>query len=663
MDLEQQPWPKLYQAAVLAVDQDRWSAAELLLNQCLRQNSMHASAHHLLGKVLFRQKRLEEALEAQLRSCELDPALGWNWYAAGEILIKLLRFDEAAIALEQALQTLPAEGWIRDQLITVRFASLTNGEIFRDGIGPRSYQIWIDDHEPHLPSWRIAPAIPFWLLEPQVDGSLCWHLLSGSINSHPEKSHLGDLPWPTDGWLVLLGEGAQLRKGAIQAVESWLACGLKEQQSLHLLSQSTPFSTLQWRQPDLIYTDEDILDDQGMRINPWLKSDWLEESFWSSPWLSSLSIWRMSWLRDQQLPLPPADLEGRWRWLLLALERKPQIAHVPLILVHSSSNHQLSPGPLKRYLESQGESIESVRPHRTLHSCFELKWYLPGHWSCSIIIPTRDRADLLEKCLHSLWWSTADARSAGLELEILIVDNQSIEPATFDLFREWETRIKVLRCDEPFNWSRLNNLAAVHAKGQLLLFLNNDIQAIKPDWIEAMAAQALRPLVGAVGAVLLYPNGSIQHAGVVVGMHGGADHAYRHSRPGNYVHRGRSSLLTRWGAVTGACLMVRKDLFERIGGFDQGLPVEFNDVDICIRMTQLGYRCVIPPEAVLVHHESQSRDAHDSQTARQALIRLQQRWPLQLESVQPWWPRQCEANRSDGRLLGFDKIIQENLEI
>jgi GT2 family glycosyltransferase len=273
-----------------------------------------------------------------------------------------------------------------------------------------------------------------------------------------------------------------------------------------------------------------------------------------------------------------------------------------------------------------------------------------------VIIPTRDRADLLKQCLSSLWSTTANARSSGLDLEILVVDNGSVEEATAALLKEWSQRIRVLSCDEPFNWSRLNNLAAAQAKGDLLLLLNNDIEATQSGWIEAMAAQALRPAVGAVGALLLYPDGTIQHGGVVVGMPSGADHAYRDLQPDHDVHRGRSRLLTGWGAVTGACLMLRKELLERVGGLDEGLPVEFNDVDLCLRLSQLGYRCMIPPEAVLVHHESQSRDAKESRTALQALLRVQGRWPGRFSSAAPWWPAQSERNCADGRPLGLEGL-------
>ena len=209
------------------------------------------------------------------------------------------------------------------------------------------------------------------------------------------------------------------------------------------------------------------------------------------------------------------------------------------------------PRTLQQHLQQQGEELQAVYPHAQLSGCFSLQWALPKAWSCSVIIPTRDRADLLEQCLESLWRTTASARANGLLLEILVVDNGSVEPETAALLKKWRAYIQVMVSDEAFNWSRLNNLAAARARSDLLLLLNNDIEALTPGWLESMASQAFRPVVGAVGALLLYPDGTIQHGGVVVGMHNNADHAYRYLQPDHSVHRGRSQLLTAWGAVTG----------------------------------------------------------------------------------------------------------------
>jgi len=641
-------WQSLYRSAEQAVRQERWSEAEPLLRQLLQVVPGHAAAHHLLGKALAARGDLDGAVAAQRRSCELDPALGWNWFALGELLMRQTCPGEAVVAFDQAIATLPAEGWMRVQRTQANLAATLGGERLAAGVGPHTYRYWLSHHERRPASDAADVHQPFWCLLPATDGRQRWQALHAQGSLQPPAAPLGDSIWPCDGWLVLLGPGCTLRPGTVATVEGWLAAGLIQQHAGSAGSIG----------PDLIYTDEDRIDAAGRRHAPWFKPGWVAESFWSSPWLVSLSIWRMSWLRLHGLALPPSDGDGRFQWLLQALERRPQIAHMPLVLVHGPlRGPRLNPTVLEAHLHRQGEAVDGVIPHDELDGCFRLRWRLPPRFSCSVIIPTRDRADLLERCLSSVWRSTAQARERGLELELWVVDNGSVQPETTVLLQHWRERLgnafNVLRLDVPFNWSLLNNRAGARARGELLLLLNNDIEARQPGWLEAMAAQALRPRVGCVGALLLYPDGTIQHGGVVVAMHGGADHAYRGLQPDHGVHRGRSRLLTGWGAVTGACLMLRRELLVAAGGFDEGLPVEFNDVDLCLRLGQLGYRHVIPPEAVLIHHESQSRDAHNSGTATAALWRLQQRWPGQLHEAGPWWPAQVERDRADGRPLGL----------
>lgn len=374
-----------------------------------------------------------------------------------------------------------------------------------------------------------------------------------------------------------------------------------------------------------------------------------------------MSVWRVSWLRQHELPLPPSDADDRFCWQLDALERSPRTAHCPLLLVHQGAQ----PGPpsaaqaqaLLQHLRRQDEAVEAVTPLPHRPGCFGLQWALPASACVSVLIPTKDRADLLQVCLATLWDSTAAERDSGLELEIIVIDNGSQQQATADLLSHWQQRLgerlQILSCDAPFNWSRLNNLAAAMAAGELLLCFNNDVEARQPGWLQAMVAQALRPAVGCVGANLLYADGTLQHGGVVIGMHLGADHAYRHCPLDHGIHRGRSRLLSGWGAVTGACLMLRRELLLRCGGFDEGLPVEFNDVDLCLRLSALGYRHVVPPQAVLTHHESQSRQISASSTVDPALQRLRSRWSQRLLDGSPWWPRQAELHFADGRPLGL----------
>jgi len=236
----------------------------------------------------------------------------------------------------------------------------------------------------------------------------------------------------------------------------------------------------------------------------------------------------------------------------------------------------------------------------------------------SILIPTRDRLDLLRPCIESVL-RTADHYPGTIDL--VIVDNDSVEPEMRDYLNALarEARARVMRFRGEFNWSAINNFAAREARGEVLIFLNNDTVALSEDWCATLVAQALRPDVGAVGARLLYDDGTLQHAGVVLGVEGVAGHDSVGEAPERGGYFGRSHLQRSAAAVTGACLATRRELFERVGGFDDvHLKVAFNDVDYCLKLLMAGYRVVYEPFAVLYHFESKSRgyDLVDAKLAR-----------------------------------------------
>lgn len=244
----------------------------------------------------------------------------------------------------------------------------------------------------------------------------------------------------------------------------------------------------------------------------------------------------------------------------------------------------------------------------------------------SIIVPTRDRLDLLQVCLNSL-----RTRSAWPALEIIVCDNDSREPETLAYLRAFaeEGRGVVVPCPGPFNFAAMNNAAAARARGQLLVFLNNDVEAFRPDWLVAMARHALRPEIGAVGAKLLDGVGRIQHGGIVLGTGGLVTHAHRHfpgDAPG-YLSTLRAA--HRVSAVTAACLMVEADKFRAVGGFDaEEFAVDFNDVDLCLRLNAAGFRTLFAPEAVLHHREAASRNWTGEARARheREIAALKRRW-------------------------------------
>ncbi|AMK11054.1 GT2 family glycosyltransferase [Pseudodesulfovibrio indicus] len=241
----------------------------------------------------------------------------------------------------------------------------------------------------------------------------------------------------------------------------------------------------------------------------------------------------------------------------------------------------------------------------------------------SVIIPTRDRRELVQTCIDSL-----RAKTDYADYEILIVDNGSREPDTLDYLSglERDGAARVLRADMPFNYSRLNNLAAAEAKGSVLAFLNNDIEVVEAGWMAAMVSLALQGTVGTVGAKLLYPNGRIQHAGVAVGI-GLAGHPWKGADPADSrldIYLGHRKTVT---ANTAACLVMRKEVFDSLDGFDESLAVSFNDVDLCLRAGKAGLANVWTPEAVLVHHESVTRGRLDTQAKKRG-FRAEKRFML-----------------------------------
>jgi len=245
----------------------------------------------------------------------------------------------------------------------------------------------------------------------------------------------------------------------------------------------------------------------------------------------------------------------------------------------------------------------------------------------SLIVPTRDRLDLLRVCVSSIL-----ERTRYPNFEIVIADNQSREAETLSYFEEirCDPRVRIVAYDRPFNFSAINNFAATQAQGEIIGLVNNDIEVIHAEWLEEMVSHALRPDVGAVGAMLYYPDDRIQHAGVIVGYQGVAGHAYQGKPRNTPGQLGRARLVQELSCVTAACLLMRAEVYAAVGGLDEGLQIAFNDVDFCLRIRRAGYRIVWTPFAELYHHESASRGYEDSpeKLARfhREIAFMQERW-------------------------------------
>ena len=246
----------------------------------------------------------------------------------------------------------------------------------------------------------------------------------------------------------------------------------------------------------------------------------------------------------------------------------------------------------------------------------------------SILIPTKDRIDLLKTCITSILEITN-----YLNFEILVLDNESKEEATLNYLEvlSRHKKVKVLKIDGPFNYSDINNRGVKKANGTLLAFLNNDIEITEPDWLNEMVSHAIRPDIGCVGAKLLYPNKTVQHAGVIIGIGGVAGHSFKNFPPKHSGYKHRLQLVQNYSAVTAACLVVKKEIFYQVKGFDdENLKVAFNDVDFCLKVLEKGFRNLWTPFAVLVHHESASRGLEKTMIQKERfqkeVLHMQRKW-------------------------------------
>jgi GT2 family glycosyltransferase len=384
---------------------------------------------------------------------------------------------------------------------------------------------------------------------------------------------------------------------------------------------------------DLIFSDEDAIDAAGHRSAPRFKPGWDPERALATDSVGAFALFRhalvaeLGGLRTETAPAERHDLALR----VAARVTSDRIGHIPAVLCHRAAPaapDPVSAASVRAHLAHRGVAAR-VTPTGIAFAELAVERALPAPPPLvSVIVPTRDRADLLAVCAEGVLASTDYPA-----LELIVVDNGSREPATAALLAllQRDARVRVLPQPGPFNYAALNNRAAAIARGAVLLLLNNDVEPSSPGWLAAMVAHAMQPDVGAVGAKLLYGDGRVQHGGVVLGPDAAMTHIHRLAAGDDPGYLGQLASARSVAAVTGACLAIRRQVFLEAGGLDETrLKIGFNDVDLCLRLGDLGYRNVWTPRAVLLHRESASRGSDESGEARarnaaeQALMRA--RW-------------------------------------
>ena len=420
------------------------------------------------------------------------------------------------------------------------------------------------------------------------------------------------------------------------------------------------------RQPEaqIIYSDEDKIDLLGRRTNPHFKSDWNHTLFLAQNFVSHLSVFAAPLIKRLRFR---SDFEGSQDYdlILRAVEEigPAQIRHLPRVLYHWRMSAESAALNMQAKPKARTAAIRAVQEHldrrglaaqveRTdLEDFQRIRYLLPAvPPKVSIIIPTRDLIERLRPCVDSIL-----ARTTYANFEIILVDNGTRDPAALAYLEQLRSnlRVRIFRRDEEFNYGSLNNFAVRESDAEFVALLNNDLTVETPAWLEEMVGQALQPGVGAVGARLLFPDGRIQHAGVVLGAGGGglADHAHKGLPRDNHGYFSRALLAQEVSAVTAACMVVRRSAYLEVNGFDaEHLKIAFNDVDFCLRLRERGYHIIYTPYAEFIHWESASRGLEDSRAKAE-------RFWAEVSCVKERWPDALAADPFYNPNLALDEQL------
>ena len=410
---------------------------------------------------------------------------------------------------------------------------------------------------------------------------------------------------------------------------------------------------------DVIYSDEDkITADSARRFEPHFKTDFNIELLRSNNYITHFFVVRTNLIRQVGGFRREYDGAQDYDFIFRCTEAAKHICHIPEVLYHWRT-HQASTADnpaskmyafdagkraIEAHLKRQG--VEGTVSHTKDLGFYQVEYPVQGNPLVSILIPNKDQKDTLKQCLDSVFSKTAYAN-----YEVIIIENNSQEKETWEYYEELKQRdnVKIVTWESGFNYSAINNFGEKSASGEYLLFLNNDVEVINPHWMEELLGNCQRKEVGIVGAKLYYPDDTIQHAGTIIGIGGIAGHAFLNmprSRSG-YLHK--ASLQMDLSAVTAACMMMKRSVFESLGGFEEKLAVAFNDVDLCLRCVKAGYLVVYNPKVELYHYESKSRGSEDSEEKvrrfQQEIEFMRTRWINLLKQGDPYYNKNLTLSK------------------
>lgn len=407
------------------------------------------------------------------------------------------------------------------------------------------------------------------------------------------------------------------------------------------------------RQPeaDVIYTDEDkVTSDLKEYFQPHFKPDFAPDLLCSNNYICHLLTVRTQLAKQVGGMRPEFDGAQDHDFIFRCTEQARRVVHIPKILYHwrihkgstadNPMGKQYAVQAGKRAVEAHLKRMElsgTVEPLKDL-GFYRVTYQVQGSPLISIVIPNKDEKEMLERCLDSI-----RTLSTYENYEILIVENNSVTEEIRDYYKslEKQTNIRVIEWDRPFNYSAINNFGISQARGDYIICLNNDITVISPDWMQKLLANCQRPQVGVTGARLYFPDNTIQHAGIALGIGGVAGSLFvgMDRRRTGYMHK--AVIQQNLSAVTAACMMFRKEIWEKAGGFTEELAVAFNDVDLCLKIRELGYLVVYNPDVEMYHYESRTRGPEDTEEKRRRFQReieyMRTHWIKYLKGGDPYY--------------------------